>query len=122
MMFGIPMRLPTELEDNKTPESATPSNLAQIMPKPPSGDSGAAVFMKVDKIRQIIHNSASGNISRPKSKQMYYFNQRHRGTPLQLHDKVLHYNRRAGQCLGDKLHGKWLGPYKIVGIKPNGKY
>ena len=91
------------------------------MPKPPAGESGAAIFTKVDKICQIIHNSASGNISRAKSKQMYYFNQRHRGTPLQLHDKVLHYNHRAGQCLGDKLHGKWLGPYKIVGI-PNGKY
>ena len=106
MMFGIPMCLPTELEDSEISESATPSDLAQIMPKPPSGDSGAAVFTKVDKIHQIIHNSASGNISRAKSKQMYYFNQRHRGTPLQLHDKVLHYNHRAGQRLGDKLHGK----------------
>ena len=122
MMFGIPMHFLTELEDSKIPESATPSDLAQIMPKPPSGDSGAAVFTKVDKIHQIIHNSASGNISRAKSKQMYYFSQRHRGTPLQLHDKVLHYNHRAGQHLSDKLHGKALGPYEIVGIKPNGKY
>ena len=122
MMFGIPMRLPTELEDSKIPESATQSDLTQIIPKPPSGDSGAAIFTKVDKICQIIHNAASGNISRAKSKQMYYFNQRHRGTPLQLHDKVLHYNCRAGQHLCDKLHGKWLRPYKIVGIKPNGKY
>ena len=122
MMFGIPMCLQTELEDSEIPESATQSDLAQIMPKPPSGDSGAAVFTKVDKIRQIIHNSASGNISIAKSKQMYYFNQRHRGTSLQLHDKVLHYNCRAGQRLSDKLHGKWLGPYEIVGIKPNSEY
>ena len=106
MMFGIPMRLPTKLEDSEIPESATQSDLAQIMPKPPAGESGAAIFTKVDKICQIIHNSASGNISRAKFKQMYYFNQQHRGTPLQLHDKVLHYNRRAGQCLGDKLQWK----------------
>ena len=122
MMFGIPMRLPTELEESEIPESATQSQLAELMPPPPSGESGADVFTKVDKIRQIIHNSASGNISRAKTKQMYYFNQRHRGTPLQIGDRVLHYNRRAGQRLGDKLHGKWLRPYEIVGIKPNGKY
>ena len=122
MMFGIPMRLPTELEESEIPESATQSQLAELMPPPPSGESGVDVFTKVDKIHQIIHNSASGNISRAKTKQMYYFNQRHRGTPLQIGDRVLHYNRRAGQRLGDKLHGKWLGPYEIVGIKPNGKY
>ena len=106
MMFGIPMHLLTELEESEIPKFATPSDLAQIIPKPPLGDSGAAVFTKVDKIRQIIHNSASGNISRAKSKQMYYFNQRNRRTPLQLHNKVLHYSCRAGQCLGDKLYGK----------------
>ena len=92
------------------------------MPKPPTQENGSTIFTKVDKIRQIIHNSALGNISRAKSKQIYYFNQRHRGTPPQIRDLVLHYNQRAGQHLGDKLHGKWLGCYEICGVKPNGKY
>ena len=119
MMFGIPMRLPTELEDEDIPTDMSNYDMAEIMPEPPVGPQ---IFEKVDKIRQIIHNSAAGNISRAKSKQVYYFNQRHRGTPLQIGDKVLHYNRRAGQRVGDKLNGKWLGPYEIVGMKPNGKY
>ena len=67
MMFGIPMRLPTELEDSEIPDFATQSDLANIMPKPPSGENGSAIFTKVDKIRQIIHNSASGNISQSKN-------------------------------------------------------
>ena len=107
------------MEESEIPESATESDLANLMPKPPTQENGSAIFTKLDKISQIIHNSASGNISRAKSKQIYYFNQRHRGTPLQIGDLVLYYNRRAGQHLGDKLHGKWLGPYEICGVKPN---
>ena len=34
MMFGIPMRLPTELEESEIPESATQSQLAELMPPP----------------------------------------------------------------------------------------
>ena len=71
--------------------------MAHIMPHPPEGKGTVEIFESVDKIRQIIHNSASGNISRAKTKQAFYFEQRHRGVPLQIGDKVLHYNRRAGQ-------------------------
>ena len=122
MMFGVPMRLPTELEDGDIPEKATQTELAHIMPQPPQGHDGAKIFESVDKIRQIIHNSASGNISRAKTKQAFYFEQRHRGIPLQIGDKVLHYNKRAGQRMGDKLEGRWLGPYIIVGMTGKQKY
>ena len=96
MMFGVPMRLPTEL-DGDIPQSASKDDMAHIMPHPPEGKDAVEIFESVDKIRQIIHNSASGNISRAKTKQAFYFEQRHRGVPLQIGDKVLHYNRRAGQ-------------------------
>ena len=122
MMFGTPMRLPTELEDSDIPTSASKEQMAQIFPQPPEGEQSAKIFESVDKIRQIIHNSASGNISRAKTKQAFYFEQRHRGIPLQIGDKVLHYNRRAGQCLRDKLHGRWIGPYLIVGMNGKNKY
>ena len=68
------------------------------------------IFESVDKIQLIIHNSASGNITWAKTKQAFYFKQRHRGVLLQIGDKVLHYNRGVGQWLGDKLHGRWIGP------------
>ena len=116
MMFGVPMPLPTELEDGDIPQSASKDDMAHIMPHPPEGKAAVEIFESIDKIRQIIHNSASGNISRAKTKQAFYFKQRHRGVPLQIGDKVLHYNRRAGQRLGDKLHGHWIGPYIIVGM------
>ena len=122
MMFGVPMRLPTELEDGDIPQSASKDEMAHIMPHPPEGKGAAEIFESVDKIRQIIHNSASGNISRAKTKEAFYFEQRHRGVPLQIGNKVLHYNRRAGQRLGDKLHGRWIGPYIIVGMTGKIKY
>ena len=122
MMFGMPMRLPTELEDSDIPSSASKEEMAQIFPQPPEGEQSAKIFESVDKIRQIIHNSALGNISRAKTKQAFYFEQRHHGIPLQIGDKVLHYNRRAGQRLGDKLHGRWIGPYLIVGMNGKNKY
>ena len=122
MMFGVPMRLPNELEDSDIPKNATTKELSKIMAEPPSGKDGKLIFDSVDKIRQIIHNSASGNISRAKAKQSFYFEQRHRGVPLQIGDKVLHYNKRAGQHMGDKLEGRWLGPYIIVGMNGKQKY
>ena len=97
MMFGVPMHLPTELEDGDIPRSASKDDMAHIIPHPPEGKATVEIFKSVDKIRQIIHNSASGNISRAKTKQEFYFEQRHRGVPLQIGDKILHYNRRAGQ-------------------------
>ena len=97
MMFGVPMHLPMELEDGDIPQSASKDEMAHIMPHPLEGKGAAEIFESVDKIWQIIHNSASGNISRAKTKQAFYFEQRHRGVPLQIGDKVLHYNRRAGQ-------------------------
>ena len=122
MMFGVPMCLPTELEDSDIPQSASKDDMAHIMPHPPEGKDALEIFESVDKIRQIIHNSASGNISRAKTKQAFYFKQRHRGVPLQIGDKVLHYNRQAGQRLGDKLHGCWIGPYIFVGMTGKNKY
>ena len=89
----IPMHLPTELEDGDIPQSASKDKMAHIMPHPTEGKGAAEIFESVDKIQQIIHNSASGNISRAKTKQAFYFKQRHRGVPLQIGDKVLHYNR-----------------------------
>ena len=97
MMFGVPMRLPMELEDGDVPQSASKDYMAHIMPHPPEEKAAVEIFESVDKIRQIIHNSASGNISRAQTKQAIYFKQRHRAVPLQIGDKVLHYNRRAGQ-------------------------
>ena len=47
---------------------------------------------------------------------------RDRGIPLKIGDKVLHYNKRAGQHLEDKLEGRWLGPYVIVGKHQKNKY
>ena len=35
-MFGVPMRLPTELEDSDIPKDATTSELSKIMPQPPT--------------------------------------------------------------------------------------
>ena len=35
MMFGIPMCLPTELEDGDIPQSASQDQMAHIMPWPP---------------------------------------------------------------------------------------
>ena len=99
------MRLPTELEDSDISKNATTRELSKIMAEPPSGKDGKLIFDSVDKIHQIIHNSASGNISRAKAKQSFYFEQRHRGVPLQIGDKVLHYNKRAGQRMGDKMAG-----------------
>ena len=114
-MFGVPMQLSTELEDSDIPKDATTSELSKVMPQPPTKENGKGIFKAVDTIRQIIHNSASRNISRAKVKQSFYFyfEQRHRGVPLEIGDKVLHYNKRTGQCLGDKLEGRWLGPYVI---------
>ena len=97
MMFGVPMQLPTELEDSDIPKDAMTSKLSKIMPQPPTKENGKGIFAAVDTIWQIIHNSASGNISRAKAKQLFYFKQRHRGVPLKIGDKVLHYNKRAGQ-------------------------
>ena len=97
MMFGVLIRLPMELEDGNIPQSASKDEMAHIMPHPPEGKGAVEIFESVDKVRQIIHNSASSNISRAKTKQAFYFKQRHRGVPLQIGDKVLHYNRRAGQ-------------------------
>ena len=122
MMFGIPMRLPTELEDSDIPDNATTNELSKIMPHPPNGKHDKGIFEAIDAVQQIIHNSASGNISRAKAKQSFYFEQRQRGVPLEIGDKVLHYNRRAGQRLGDKLKGRWLGPYTIVGKNAKNKY
>ena len=122
MMFGVPMRLPTELEDSDIPKNVTPDELSKIMPHPPNGQDDKGIFESVDAVWQIIHNSASGNISRAKAKQSFYFEQRHRGVPLEIGDKILHYNRRAGQRLGDKLEGRWLGLYTIIGKKAKNKY
>ena len=122
MMFGVPVGLPTELEDSDIPKDTTTSKLPKIMPQPPTKENSKGIFTAVDTIWQIIHNSASGNISRAKVKQSFYFKQRHRGAPLEISDKVLHYNKRAGQHLGDKLEGKWLGPYVIVGKHQKNKY
>ena len=122
MMFGVPMHLTTELEGSDIPQSASKDQMAHIMPHPPEGKATVEIFESVNKIQQIIHNSASGNISRAKTKQAFYFEQRHRGVPLQIGDKVLHYNRRARQWLGDKLHGRWIGPYIIVGMTGKNKY
>ena len=122
MMFGVPMQLPTELEDSDIPKDAMTSELSKIMLQPPTNKNGKGIFAAVDTIRQIIHNSASRNISRAKVKQSFYFEQRHRGVPLKIGDKVLHYNKRAGQHLGDKLEGRWLGPYVIVGKHQKNKY
>ena len=122
MMFGVPMRLPTELEDSDIPKNAMTSKLSKIMPQPPTKENGKYIFEAVDTIRQIIHNSTSGNISRAKAKQSFYFEQRHRGVSLEIGDKVLHYNKRAGQHLGDKLEGRWLGPHVIAGKHQKNKY
>ena len=97
MMFGVPMCLPTELEDGDIPLSASKDQMAHIMLHHPEGKAAVDIFESVDKIQQIIHNSALGNIFRAKTKQAFYFEQRHRGVPLQIGNKVLHYNRRAGQ-------------------------
>ena len=97
MMFSVPMRLPTELKDGDIPQSASKDDMAHIMSHPPKGKAAVEIFKSVYKIRQIIHNSASGNISRANTKQAFYFEQRHRGVPLQIGNKVLHYKRRAGQ-------------------------
>ena len=97
MMFGVPMYLPTELEDGDIPQSVSKDQMTHIMPHPPEGNAAVEIFKSVNKIRQINHNSASGNISRAKTKQAFYFKQRHRGVLHQIGDKVLHYNRRAGQ-------------------------
>ena len=121
-MFSVPMHLPTELEDSDIPQSVFKDQMAHIMPHPPEGKAAVDIFESVDKIQQIIHNSASGNISRAKTKQAFYFEQRHRGVPLQIGNKVLHYNRRAGQWLSDKLHGHWIGSYIIVGMTGKNKY
>ena len=83
---------------------------------------GKSIFAAADTIRQIIHNSASRNISRAKVKQSFYFKQTHRGVPLEIGEIVLHYNKRAGQHLGDNLQGRWLGPYVILGKHQKNKY
>ena len=64
MMFGVPMHLPMGLEDGDIPQSASKDDMAHIMSHPPEGKAAVEIFKSVDKIRQIIHNSASGNISR----------------------------------------------------------
>ena len=70
MMFGVLMRLPMELKDGDIPQSASKDNMAHIMPHHPEGNAAVEIFESVDKIWQIIHNSASGNISRAKTKQV----------------------------------------------------
>ena len=88
-----------------------------LCPHPPEGKGAVEIFESVDKIRQIIHNSASGNISRAKTKQAFYFRQRHRGVPLQIgKQSVALQTDELGQWLGDKLHGRWIGPYIIFGM------
>ena len=62
MMFGTPMRLQTELEDSDIPSSASKEQMAQIFPQPLEGEESAKIFESVDKILQIIHNSASGKV------------------------------------------------------------
>ena len=110
MMFGVPMRLPMELEDGDIPEKATQTELAHIMPQPPQGHDGAKIFQSVDKIRQIIHNSASGNISKAKTKQAFYFEQRHRGIPNWRQSTPLQqkgwsaYGRQIGRLLARTLY------------------
>ena len=50
MMFGVPMHLPTELEDGDIPQSASKDKMAHIMPHLPEGKGAAEIFESVDKI------------------------------------------------------------------------
>ena len=49
MMFGVPMWLPTELEDSDIPKNATTKELSKIMAEPLSGKDGKLIFDSVDK-------------------------------------------------------------------------
>ena len=44
MMFGVPMHLPTELEDGDIPQSASKDEMAHIMPHPPEGKGAVEIF------------------------------------------------------------------------------
>ena len=51
MMFGVPMQLPTELEDSDIPKTATTSELSKIMLQPPTKENGKGIFEAVDTIK-----------------------------------------------------------------------
>ena len=50
MMFRVPMRLPTELEDSDIPKDAMTSKLSKIMPQPPTKENSKGIFAAVDTI------------------------------------------------------------------------
>ena len=105
MMFGVPMRLPTELEDSDILKNAMTKELSKIMAKPQSGKDGKLIFDSVDKIRQIIHNSASGNISRVKAKQSFYLS---KGTEVSLFKLVIRFfttTKELDSAWGTSLKG-----------------
>ena len=58
MMFGTPMRLPTELEDGDIPTTVSKEQMAQIFPQPPEEEQSAKIlnlWIKSDRSSTIQH-------------------------------------------------------------------
>ena len=88
MMFGVPMHLPTELEDGDIPQSASKDEMAHIMPHPPEGKAAVEILSQLTKfgrLSTILHQAIF-----PGLKQSRHFTS-NRGTeefPLQIGDSV----------------------------------
>ena len=127
MMTGSQMRLPIDLASNPFRSGGAVDQDEQCDPDTDCDSENVQSTRNFDEIvsahqalRRDIHNEAAANIVHAQARQAKNYDARHRGTPLSVGDKILHYNTKASQRKGDKLAARWLGPYTIVEVHDNG--
>ena len=122
VMFGLRMRMPVHLltkpydDVDGDPDSDEEVEIEEDTR--PYED----IFSELEKVRELIHESCSVNISTSQARQAKDYDARHRGAPLKVGDLIMNFNTRAAQRKGDRLAPKWTGPYTIIKVHKNGNY
>ena len=122
VMFGLRMRMPVHLltkpydDVDGDPDSDEEVEIEEDTR--PYED----IFSELEKVRELIHESCSVNISTSQARQAKDYDARHRGAPLKVGDLIMNFNTRASQRKGDRLAPKWTGPYTIIKVHKNGNY
>ena len=108
VMFGLRMRMPVHLltkphhDVDRDPDSDEEVEIEEDTR--PYED----FFSELEKVRELIHESCSVNISTSQARQAKDYDARHQGAPLKVGDLIM--NTRAAQRKGDRLAPKWTGP------------